>query len=126
LTRRRQAGRRPGAANQAQSGVPVEFLCFDAARESYGAMAAGRADICFLAVEPAREAEVALTAPYVVIEGVFAVPEGSDITGVGVDRPGVRIGVKAMRPDETTRPAWAGSVRRGPAWARRPAPSPGT
>jgi polar amino acid transport system substrate-binding protein len=76
-------------------GVPVEFLCFDAARKSYEAMAAGRADICFLAVEPAREAEVAFTSPYVVIEGVFAVPEDSDITGVaGVDRPGVRIGVK--------------------------------
>ncbi len=79
----------------ARLGVPIEFLCFDAARKSYEAMAAGRADICFLAIEPAREAEVAFTAPYVVIEGVFAVPEDSDIVAVaGVDRPGVRIGVK--------------------------------
>ncbi|GIH14223.1 transporter substrate-binding domain-containing protein [Rugosimonospora africana] len=79
----------------ARLGVPVEFLCFDAARKSYEAMATGRADICFLAIEPAREAEVAFTAPYVVIEGVFAVPEDSDLTGVAdVDRPGVRIGVK--------------------------------
>ncbi|MFE2376495.1 transporter substrate-binding domain-containing protein [Streptomyces sp. NPDC059398] len=44
--------------------VPVELLCFDAARTSYEAMAAGRSDLCFLAVEPAREAEVAFTAPY--------------------------------------------------------------
>jgi polar amino acid transport system substrate-binding protein len=76
-------------------GLPVEFLCFDAARKSFEAMADGRADICFLAVEPAREAEVAFTAPYVLIEGVYAVPAGSGIAAVAdVDRPGVRIGVK--------------------------------
>jgi len=75
--------------------LPVELVCFDAARKSYEAMAAGRADICFLAIEPAREAEVAFTAPYVVIEGVFAVPQGSALTTVAdVDRAGVRIGVK--------------------------------
>ncbi|MFJ5288481.1 transporter substrate-binding domain-containing protein [Streptomyces sp. NPDC088348] len=75
--------------------VPVELLCFDAARKSYEAMAADRADICFLAVEPAREAEVAFTAPYVVIEGVFAVPRTSAFTtAADVDRAGVRIGVK--------------------------------
>ncbi|MFC8965218.1 transporter substrate-binding domain-containing protein [Streptomyces sp. NPDC057094] len=76
-------------------GVPVELLCFDAARTSFEAMASGAADICFLAVEPAREAEVAFTAPYVVIEGVYAVPVDSPLTSVAeVDRPGVRIGVK--------------------------------
>jgi polar amino acid transport system substrate-binding protein len=79
----------------ARLGVPVEFVCFDAARKSYEAMATGRADICFLAVEPAREADVAFTAPYVVIEGVYAVPRDAAIAGVeDVDRPGVRIGVK--------------------------------
>ncbi|WP_327711357.1 transporter substrate-binding domain-containing protein [Streptomyces sp. NBC_00464] len=76
-------------------GVPVELLCFDAARRSYEAMAAGLADICFLAIEPAREAEVAFTSPYVVIEGVYAVPVDSDLTSAAeVDRAGVRIGVK--------------------------------
>jgi polar amino acid transport system substrate-binding protein len=75
--------------------LPVELVCFDAARKSFEAMKDGRADICFLAIEPAREAEVAFTEPYVVIEGVFAVPVDSEITTVGdVDRPGVRIGVK--------------------------------
>jgi polar amino acid transport system substrate-binding protein len=75
--------------------VPVEFVCFDAARKSFEAMKSGRADICFLAIEPAREAEVAFTAPYIVIEGVFAVPVDSDIRTVAdVDRPGVRVGVK--------------------------------
>ena len=76
-------------------GVPVQLVCFDAARKSLGAMMAGRADICFLAIEPAREAEIAFTAPYVVIEGVFAVPLDSAITtAADVDRERVRIGVK--------------------------------
>jgi polar amino acid transport system substrate-binding protein len=75
--------------------VPVELLCFDAARESFEAMREGKADICFLAVDPAREASVAFTAPYAVIEGVFAVPADSPITSASsVDRPGVRVGVK--------------------------------
>lgn len=75
--------------------VPVDLLCFDAARKSYEAMATGRADMCFLAVEPEREAEVAFTAPYVLIEGVFAVRRDSAFTTTAdVDRPGVRVGVK--------------------------------
>ncbi|MFC8277736.1 transporter substrate-binding domain-containing protein [Streptomyces sp. NPDC057271] len=79
----------------ARLGVPVEFVCFDAARSAYDAMTTGRADVCFLAVEPAREAEVAFTLPYVLIEGVFAVPTDSGFaTSADVDREGVRIGVK--------------------------------
>lgn len=79
----------------AQLGIPVELVCFDAARKSFEAMTSGRADICFLAIEPAREADVAFTAPYVVIEGVFAVPRNSAISATtDVDRAGVRIGVK--------------------------------
>lgn len=75
-------------------GVPVEFICFDAARKSFEAMSAGNADICFLAIEPARANEVAFTAPYVLIEGVFVVPKDSDITTPGdVDRDDVRVGV---------------------------------
>ena len=78
-----------------QLGVDVELICFDAARKSFEAMAEGRADICFLAIEPAREAEVAFTAPYVLIEGVYAVPRESPFTTpADVDRDGVRIGVK--------------------------------
>jgi polar amino acid transport system substrate-binding protein len=79
----------------ARLGVPVEFLCFGAARESFAATTTGRADICFLAIEPARAAQIAFTAPYVLIEGVYVVPAGSPLGTVGdVDRPGVRIGVK--------------------------------
>src|ERR1700689_3811781 len=79
----------------ARLGVPVELVCFDAARDSLEAMRAGRADICFLAIDPARAETVAFTPPYVVIEGVFAVPPDSPLTSAAdVDRPGVRVGVK--------------------------------
>ena len=76
-------------------GVPLELVCFDAARRSFEAMTDGRADLCFLAVDPARAQEVAFTAPYVVIEGVYVVPADADLaTPADVDRPGVRVGVK--------------------------------
>lgn len=79
----------------ARLGLPVELLCFDAARRSYEAMATGAADICFLAIDPAREAEVAFTDPYVVIEGVYVVPDASPMRSVrDVDIEGVRVGVK--------------------------------
>jgi polar amino acid transport system substrate-binding protein len=75
-------------------GVPLETITFDAAGKSFEAMKAGKADICFLAIEPVRAAEVAFTAPYVIIEGVYVVPKDSDLKNVAdVDRPGVRIGV---------------------------------
>lgn len=76
-------------------GVPVSFLCFDAARRSFDAVHAGAADLGFLAIEPARAADLDFTAPYVVIEGVYAVPGSSPIaTAAEVDREGVRVGVK--------------------------------
>ena len=79
----------------ARLGLPLDLVCFEAARESFQAIVDGRADLGFLAVEPAREAEIAFTEPYVLIEGVFAVPRDSSFaTPADVDRDGVRIGVK--------------------------------
>lgn len=79
----------------ARLGVPVAFVCFDAARRSFEALTSGAADICFLAIEPARAERVAFTEPYAEIEGVYAVPVDSPVAGPGdVDRPGVRVGVK--------------------------------
>jgi polar amino acid transport system substrate-binding protein len=79
----------------ARLGVPVELRCFGAAREAFEAVATGQAGICFLAIEPAREEQVAFSAPYVLIEGVYAVPAESPLGAVSdVDAPGVRIGVK--------------------------------
>ena len=55
---------------------------------------AGAWDVAFLAIEPVRAAEIAFTAPYVIIEGVYMVPVGSDLKSVAdVDRAGVRIAV---------------------------------
>ncbi len=79
----------------ARLNVPVQLICFDGAQESFEAMKDGRADVCFLAIEPARADTVAFTAPYAVIEGVFAVPADSPITAsADVDCDGVRVGVK--------------------------------
>jgi polar amino acid transport system substrate-binding protein len=76
-------------------GLPVELTCFHAARESFQSMTRGLADVCFLAIDPAREETVAFTAPYALIEGVFAVPHDSSLlSATDVDRPGVRVGVK--------------------------------
>jgi polar amino acid transport system substrate-binding protein len=78
----------------ARLGVPVDLVCCAAARESFEAMVRGRADICFLAIEPARAAEVTFTAPYVVIEGIYVVREDSGFTALAdIDHEHVRIGV---------------------------------
>jgi polar amino acid transport system substrate-binding protein len=74
--------------------VPVELKRFDAAGKSFEGLKSGGLDIVFLAIEPVRAAEVAFTAPYVIIEGVYMVPTNSPITSnEEVDRPGIRIGV---------------------------------
>ncbi len=76
--------------------VPLHLECVDAARKAYAAMVEERVDLCFLANEPAREAGVAFTAPYVVIEGAYvAAPDAPFETSDQVDRDGVRIGVRS-------------------------------
>lgn len=76
-------------------GLPVDLLTFGAAKDSLAAMERGDADLCFLAIDPARAGTVAFTSPYVLIEGVYAVPLTSSIASAAeVDRPGVRVGVK--------------------------------
>jgi polar amino acid transport system substrate-binding protein len=57
-------------------------------------MASAAWDVAFLAIEPARSAQIDFTAPYVIIEGVYVVPVNSPLRSVGdVDREGVRIAV---------------------------------
>jgi polar amino acid transport system substrate-binding protein len=75
-------------------GVPVELVSFDAAGKVFDALKTGVLDVVFLAIEPVRAAEIAFTAPYVIIEGVYVVPRDSALRTVAdVDREGVRIGV---------------------------------
>ncbi|WP_188839062.1 transporter substrate-binding domain-containing protein [Flexivirga endophytica] len=73
----------------------VRFTCFDAARKSFQELAEGPATLGFLAVEPARAEQVTFTAPYVLIDGVYAVPDAAPHHApADVDAAGVRIGVK--------------------------------
>ncbi len=58
------------------------------------ALASDAWDICFLAIDPKRAADIAFTAPYAVIEGAYMVAEASALRGIDeVDRAGTRIGV---------------------------------
>jgi len=75
-------------------GVPVEFRCFDAAGKAFDAFKAGGLDIIFLAIEPVRANEIAFSAPYVLIEGVYMVRKDSPVkSNDEIDRAGMRIGV---------------------------------
>jgi len=75
-------------------GLPLELVPFDAAGKVFETLKAGAWDVAFLAIEPVRAAEIAFTAPYVIIEGFYLVPKDSPLRAVAdVDRDGVRIAV---------------------------------
>lgn len=77
-----------------RTGLPLALVPFDAAGKVFDALKQNAWDIAFLAIEPVRAAEIAFTAPYVIIEGVYLVPQASPLKTVAdVDRAGVRIGV---------------------------------
>lgn len=76
--------------------VPLHTVVVDKAAASVAAVAEGRADIGFFAIDPARAEAIAFTPPYVLIEGCYAVREGSPIHALDeVDRPGIRVAVAA-------------------------------
>ena len=83
------------AGEFAQSrGLPLELVTVPNAAASVEAIGAGRADLGFFAIDPARAALVRFTDPWVLIEGWYLVPEASPIVSVDqVDRPGHRIAV---------------------------------
>jgi polar amino acid transport system substrate-binding protein len=75
-------------------GVPLERTIIDGAGKSFEAVKSAACDIGFLAIEPARAAEVDFSAAYVIIEGVYAVRAESPIrTNDDVDRDGHRVAV---------------------------------
>jgi polar amino acid transport system substrate-binding protein len=75
-------------------GVPVELIHLQAAGKSFEALATGAADVGFIAIEPARAAEMDFTPPYVLIEGTYMVRKESPLKDVGdVDKTGIKIGV---------------------------------
>ena len=72
----------------------VELVVFDRAAQSVDAVRSERADVGFFAIDPARSQGLRFTAPYVLIEGSYLVPQGSSVRdNAGVDRPGTRVAV---------------------------------
>jgi polar amino acid transport system substrate-binding protein len=75
-------------------GLPVDLALFNAAGTTFDALARGELDIVFLARDPVRAKEIDFTAPYVLIEGYFLVPQASPLkTMTDIDRAGARIAV---------------------------------
>ena len=75
-------------------GVPLEVVTFSAAGKVVEAI--GTWDVAFLAIDPARADDMDFTAPYVVVEGAYLVPQDSAIrSNDDVDRAGVRVVVGA-------------------------------
>lgn len=75
-----------------QLGVVLELVVFDTANQSVLAVREERADIGFFAIDPLRGEGLRFTAPYVLIEGSYLVPQVSPIqSNDDVDRPGTRV-----------------------------------
>jgi polar amino acid transport system substrate-binding protein len=75
-------------------GVGIELVLFDKAAASVEAVKNEKADIGFFAIDPARSEGLRFTAPYVLIEGSYLVPDLSSLTdNAEVDRTGQRIAV---------------------------------
>jgi polar amino acid transport system substrate-binding protein len=75
-------------------GVPLQQVVIDGAGKSFEAVKSAACDAGFLAVEPARASEIDFTAPYVIIEGVYAVfADGPLKSNDDIDRTGVRVAV---------------------------------
>jgi len=75
-------------------GVAIVFVPYDAAGKVVEGLKSAAWDICFLAIDPLRAADISFTPPYVVIEGVYLVADASAIRSIAdVDRPDTRIGV---------------------------------
>ncbi len=73
-------------------GVPVQFVTYDAAGKVVEGLKSGAWDVAYVAIDPARAVDISYTAPYVVIEGAYLVPQGSPIrSNADVDREGVRV-----------------------------------
>jgi polar amino acid transport system substrate-binding protein len=50
-------------------GVAVEYVRYERAGNVVEGLKSAAWDVCFLAIDPLRAAEIAFTAPYVIIEG---------------------------------------------------------
>ncbi len=70
-------------------GVPIEFVRYEGAARWCEGLKSYAWDVCFLAIDPLRAADIAFTAAYAVIEGVYMVAETSSLRrNADVDRAG--------------------------------------
>jgi polar amino acid transport system substrate-binding protein len=75
-------------------GVPVELVVVPSAGQAVETLKAGRVDVGFFAVDPARGVDTAFTGPYVQIEGSYLVRNDSPLQdNAQVDRDGIRVAV---------------------------------
>ncbi len=82
------------AALAKKLGVPLDYVKFEAAGKVFEALAKGDVDVGFIAIEPARSAQVDFSPPYVIIQGTYMVRKDSPLKEVeDVDKPGIRIAV---------------------------------
>jgi polar amino acid transport system substrate-binding protein len=77
-------------------GGELVFSDYDSPGAVVDAIRAGEADICFLAIEPARREVIDFSAPYVLIESCYVTRQGSPLlTPADVDQPGIRVVARA-------------------------------
>lgn len=77
-----------------RTGLPLDLVPFDAAGKVFDALKAGAWDVAFIAIEPARAAEIEFSPPYVLIEGTYMVRNDSPLKAIDdVDKAGIRISV---------------------------------
>jgi polar amino acid transport system substrate-binding protein len=75
-------------------GVPAELVTVTSAAQAVEALKAGRVDVGFFAIDPARGVDTAFTGPYVQIEGAYMVRNDSPLrSNDQVDREGIRVAV---------------------------------
>jgi len=103
IARRDRGDGQPGGVTAALArelarrlGAELVFEDYESPGAVVDAVRAGLADICFLAIEPARREVIDFTAPYVLIESCYVTRPGSALeTPADVDRPGVKIVARA-------------------------------
>jgi polar amino acid transport system substrate-binding protein len=98
-------------------GVGIDLVVVDSALKSVEAVRAGTADVGFFAIDPQRSQGIRFTAPYVLIEGVYLVRQGSALrSNDEVDLPGttVMVGKGSVYDLYLTRELKAARIERAP------------
>jgi polar amino acid transport system substrate-binding protein len=77
-------------------GVGWDVVAYDSVARMVDAAGTGAWDIAFLGIDPAREADIGFTPPYLEIEASYLVSAGSPLRAAAeVDRAGIRVAAPA-------------------------------